>query len=258
MENGKEIVREQYHNANKLNIRISIHEKYSTNKIGFGKWIISKYQIRSNAQILELGCGTGDMWKDHLNLLDNGCRLYLTDISEGMVNYAKSYIGKCPNIFYDVADIENIPFKDKSFDVVISNMMLYHVQDINRGLEEVTRVLKYDGNFYCTTYGENGIIGYITKLLERFGVEEKTNKSFTLQNGETLLKKYFSSVHRIDYKDSLAVTNIEDLLDYIYSLSSMTGVEELKRDSLKMFLTNQMKDGVLHIPKEYGMFVCRK
>lgn len=38
MINNKKVVKEQYENANKLNTRISIHEKNSTNKQGFGEW----------------------------------------------------------------------------------------------------------------------------------------------------------------------------------------------------------------------------
>lgn len=56
-------VQEQYKTADNLNTRISIHEKYSTNKLGFGNWLFSHYNFFSNNRILELGCGTGDMWR---------------------------------------------------------------------------------------------------------------------------------------------------------------------------------------------------
>lgn len=61
--NNMSIVRQQYANANNLNTRISIHDKYSTNKMGFGNWIVSNYRIDKGMKVLELGCGTGDMWK---------------------------------------------------------------------------------------------------------------------------------------------------------------------------------------------------
>ena len=41
--NNTEIVKEQYKTANNLNTRISIHSKYSMNKMGFGNWIVSNY-----------------------------------------------------------------------------------------------------------------------------------------------------------------------------------------------------------------------
>ncbi|MBO7637383.1 MAG: hypothetical protein J6S91_00240, partial [Treponema sp.] len=58
--NNQKTVKEQYANATNLNTRISIHQKYSTNKMGFGNWIFSNYKITKNRKVLELGWGTGD------------------------------------------------------------------------------------------------------------------------------------------------------------------------------------------------------
>ena len=71
-----------------------------------------------------------------------------------------------------------------------------------------------------------------------------------------MLAQYFSSVEMLEYIDSLEVTDIDDMLDYIYSLTSMTGVSNIKRDVMKKVLEQNMADGILKVPKEYGMFVC--
>jgi len=39
--NEQHAVAEQYRDDTNLNIRISLHEKYSANKIGFSNWVIS-------------------------------------------------------------------------------------------------------------------------------------------------------------------------------------------------------------------------
>ena len=255
--NDKDIVQKQYENATNLNTRISIHDKYSVNKQGFGNWIASNYQITDGMRILELGCGTGDMWTSNSNLIAKCAELVLTDFSEGMIQIAHSNIGDFPNVTYRVVDIQEIPFETNGFDIVIANMMLYHVPDLKKGLSEVTRVLKESGRFYCATYGEHGIVQFITNLLKPYGVEDRVNKNFTLQNGKQILAQYFSSVEMMEYIDSLEVTNIDDLLDYIYSLTSMTEVSNIKRDVIKKVLEQNMADGILKVPKEYGMFVCR-
>lgn len=255
--NNRDIVKEQYKNAVNLNTRISIHSKYSVNKIGFGNWIISNYEIKEGMQILELGCGTGDMWKEHIDLLDNVSEIILTDFSAGMLQSAKELLGENEHISYEVVDIQNIPYGDNSFDIVISNMMLYHVPDIHKGLAEVQRVLKENGTFYCATYGENGIIQYITSLLKAYNVQSKLNQNFTLQNGTDILSQHFDHVSRIDYEDSLKVTDIDDMIDYVYSLSAMSNLSNVKREELKSILKNNMIDGVLCVPKEYGMFICK-
>lgn len=67
--NDTSVVKKQYASADNLNTRISIHDKYSTNKMGFGNWIVSNYRISEGMKVLELGCGTGDMWKNRESLI---------------------------------------------------------------------------------------------------------------------------------------------------------------------------------------------
>lgn len=235
--NDKDIVQKQYETAINLTTRISIHDKYSVNKQGFGNWIVSNYHINDGMRVLELGCGTGSMWRNQLNLLKKCAELVLTDFSEGMLRIAHDNIGDFPNVSYQIVDIQEIPFETSHFDVIIANMMLYHVPDLGKGLSEVTRVLKENGKFYCATYGEHGIIQFVSELLKPYGVEDKINKNFTLQNGKRILEKYFSSVELLEYIDSLAVTNLDDMLDYIYSLSGMTRLNDVKRDCIKNIRT---------------------
>ena len=254
--NDISVVKQQYATANNLKTRISIHEKYSTNKMGFGNWIISNYKIAKGMKVLELGCGTGDMWKNRASLISNCSKLILSDFSEGMVTVTKENVGNYDNIEYKVIDIQEIPYENETFDIVIANMMLYHVPDIYKGLTEVRRVLKKGGDFYCATYGEHGIIEYLSKLLAAYGVEDNINKNFTLQNGYEILSKSFSKVEKLEYVDSLAVTNIDDMVNYIYSLPSMTSLNNVPKHIIKTVLMQNLTNGILNVPKEYGMFIA--
>ena len=223
--------------------------------MGFGNWIVSNYRIDKGIKVLELGCGTGDMWKNRESLISLCSKLTLSDFSEGMVATTKSNIGEYDNVEYKVIDIQEIPYEDETFDVVIANMMLYHVPDIDRGLAEVRRVLKSSGHFYCATYGEHGIIEYLSKILSVYDVEDNINKNFTLQNGYEILNKTFSRVEKLEYIDSLAVTNIDDMVEYIYSLSTMTSLNSVPKQVIKDILMMNTTNGILNVPKEYGMFI---
>ena len=123
-------------------------------------------------------------------------------------------------------------------------------------MNEVRRVLKKGGHFYCATYGEHGIIEYLSKILSEYGVQNNINKNFTLQNGYEILSKTFSKVDKLEYIDSLAVTNVDDMIDYIYSLSSMTTLNDVPKHIIKDVLMQNMTNGILNVPKEYGMFVA--
>ena len=98
---------------------------------------------------------------------------------------------------------------------------------------------------------------YIGSLFTGYGIRTSINTNFTLQNGKEALISFFTDVERDLYEDSLAVTEVEDLVDYIFSLSGMTVLRSLPRDTVRSVLASHMKDGVLTVPKEYGMFVCR-
>ena len=58
--------------------------------------------------------------------------------------------------------------------------------------------------------------------------------------------------------DSLAVTNVNDMVEYIYSLSSMALLWNVPKQYIKNILMRQTSNGVLHVPKEYGMFRAAK
>ena len=248
----------QYGTADKLNTRISIHTKYSVNKQGFGNWITEHYRFPEHASVLELGCGTGDMWKGKRDLAARCGRLILTDFSAGMLDQAKETLTDMDGIEYRVVDIQEIPYPDQSFDAVIANMMLYHVPDLGKGLGEVRRVLKNGGVFYCATYGENGMMEYIGSLFSGYNIRTAVSTNFTLQNGKEKLSPFFPEVSRDLYEDALLVTDVEDLVDYIFSLSGMTDLRKLPRETVREVLSRHMAGGVLRVPKEYGMFIaCR-
>ena len=255
--NDSAAVRKQYSTSANLSTRISIHSKYSTNKQGFGNWIVSHYDFHPGMSVLELGCGTGEMWLGKQEMIRGCSRFVLSDFSEGMLAKARGTLGDTGGIDYRVIDIQDIPFPDQSFDAVIANMMLYHVPDLSRGLREVRRVLKRGGAFYCATFGERGMMDYICSLFSAYGVKNDVNRSFTLQNGESTLLSVFRQAECLRYEDALEVTDVEDMVDYICSLTGMSELRQLPRDEIRAVLEKNMSGGILRIPKEYGMFIAK-
>lgn len=56
-----------------------------------------------------------------------------------------------------VADVQNLPFSDQTFDVIVTQETLEHVADPFRALCEISRVLRNEGVLYCQV---PFIIGY--------------------------------------------------------------------------------------------------
>ena len=253
---------EQYKNAKNLNDRISLHEKYSTNKQGWFNWLFNQIDFSRVNRLLELGCGNGKLWQENRIDLRNR-EIFLSDISEGMVEEVRNKLGTDFNCI--VADAEKIPFKDEYFDSIIANHVLFYLNDLDLGLKEIRRVLKPKGILYCSTYGKNHM-KEITEIVQNF--DSRINLSnhslydiFGLENGESILKEYFFNIQRMDYKDSLEITESKPLIDYIMSChgnqNELLGprLNEFKEYIEELFLK---KNGKIFVTKQAGLFICKK
>lgn len=252
---------EQYKNAKILNDRISLHEKYSTNKQGWFNWLFNQIDFSKVNRLLELGCGNGKLWQENRIDLRNR-EIFLSDISEGMVEEVRNKLGSDFNCI--VADVEKIPFKDSYFDSIIANHVLFYLNDLNLGLKEIDRVLKSDGILYCSTYGKNHM-KEITEIVQNF--DSRINLSnhslydiFGLENGEDILSKYFSNIQRMDYQDSLAITESKPLIDYIMSChGNQNEILGPRLNEFKEYIEELLENnGKIVVTKEAGLFVCRK
>lgn len=256
--NDKEAVKAQYASSKGLDTRINFHNKYSTNKMGFSHWLTSNYEIKEGMKVLELGTGTGDMWQGKDDLISKCDKLVLSDFSEGMLDTAKKNVGERTNIEYRQIDVQNIPFEDRSFDIVIANMMLYHVPDIDKAVSEIGRVLKADGVFYCATYSEHNFNDIIAEWFGLAGENYAPNHLFTLQNGSDILGKEFADIEVRRYEDSLHVTDLENLADYLQSLKALHSIGTMKKDDIIKLLLPHAEGGAIDLQKEYGTFIARK
>ncbi len=255
--NDPEAVKAQYAASEGLDIRRTFHDRYSTNKTGYVNWIVSNYDIREGMKVLEIGCGTGSIWTGLDGSLSKCGKLVMTDLSEGMLDAARRNLGERENVEFMTADIQDLPFEDGSFDMVIANSMLYHVPDITKGIREVRRVLKKDGVFYTATLGENNFTDCLAEWFELGGESFKPNHNFTMQNGADMLRKEFAFVTPLFYEDSLHITDIEDLVLYLRSLAPFKAVLDIPGQKIRDILEEHAVCGVIDLPKEYGMFICR-
>ncbi|WP_457601022.1 class I SAM-dependent methyltransferase [Hydrogenivirga sp.] len=88
--------------------------------------------VKPSGSVLDLGCGTGFVSE----LLPEGCLPVGLDLSERMALVYRGRFGRAV-----VGDAEYLPFKDGSFDFVVSNFSL-HWTDIGRSLPETLRVAR--------------------------------------------------------------------------------------------------------------------
>jgi len=110
------------------------------------RWGVSHLDVPEDATILDVGCGGGVNVERFLKLSKE--KVYGLDYSEVSVeksiarNKAAIDEGRCEIIQGSVSDL---PFDDKSFDIVTAFETVYFWPDFVNDLKEVRRVLKDDG-----------------------------------------------------------------------------------------------------------------
>lgn len=259
MSNDDSNIIEHYKNAKNLNVRISLHDKYSQNKQGWFPWLFEQIDFSNINKLLEVGCGNGKLWKNNKIDLRNR-EIFLSDSSQGMVDEVRKTLGNDFNCM--VFDCDQIPFKDGYFDAVIANHVLFYVYDINKALEEISRVLDPGGVFYCSTYGSNHM-KEINEIVQKFDSrvilsQTKLYDVFGLENGLDILKPYFKNIKMKMYDDCLVVDKSKPIIDYIMSChGNQNELLGPKLNRFRKYLDSiLLKEGPIKITKEAGIFIC--
>lgn len=256
---------EQYNRATNLNIRIELHRKYSTNPKGWFPWIYEQLPLKDSSRILEVGCGNGELWLSAKQEDLKGKQILLTDISKGMITDAKSLLEQHGFDFqYQVMDAQQIPWGNEEFDLIIGNHVMFYMKDRKKALSEIARVLKKQGIFVASTYG-NEHMKEITEMVQEFDSKIRLSdiqlfEQFGIENGEEQLKKYFKDVKFLTYEDSLLVDKAEPIVRYVLSCHGNQR-ERLdgKTEQFQAFLEEKIKkQGGISITKSAGIFLATK
>ena len=110
--------------------------------------------IPVGSSILDFGCGSGVQSSFIQNL---GYNVTGVDFSEGLIQIAREEL---PDIPFHISDIRNTPFKDQSFDVLVSALVLHYIEDLSEVFEEVARLLIDQGSFIFSIHHPfNEILG---------------------------------------------------------------------------------------------------
>jgi SAM-dependent methyltransferase len=145
---------------------------------------------RGAGRLLDAGCGTGGFlrWA-----LDEGQAKTVAgvDIGSAAVELARSRV---PEADLHVSALRDLPFADGSFDLVVSNDVLQHVDepDVDRSLSELRRVLVPGGRLLVRTNG--------SRRLRR---ERSDWRAYDRETLRTVLERSGLECERVTYANAL-------------------------------------------------------
>ena len=172
--------------------------------------------------MLEAGCGAGWLWEQATAQVPAGVALTLTDLSIGMVDQAVARVestGRFQTVVGRPADLQSLPFADRSFDRVVANHMLYHLPDPSRGVGELARLVRTDGRVLVATNGRRHMRELSAIRGDVFDIErvDHTIEVFGTDVGFAILRDYFEDVRWFAFPDELRCTDPADVIAYVCS-----------------------------------------
>ncbi|MCW2767689.1 MAG: class SAM-dependent methyltransferase [Nocardioides sp.] len=184
--------------------------------------------------ILEVGCGTG-AFAERLTTDNPAATVIATDQSERFVELTAAR-----GVSARLADVQDLPFADASFDLVAAMWMLYHVSDVDRGLAEIRRVLRPGGRFLAVTNGDEHVAD-----LRRDAGGSPLVTAFSSENAQPALLRHFDDVRREDLRPRAVFPDHAAAVAYLASSNEGLGPDLPEFDG----------------PREYAghvtVFVCR-
>lgn len=133
---------------------LGIDSRFGIEKITKSRHIKSVFEglvgphINSSSRVLDFGCGTGAF--SILGALYSSS-VEGVDISEGLLSCASEYLDENPisNLAFTKIDGEKIPFRDDEFDAILLLDTIHHLENPDKLIPELMRVLKPGGKIIC-------------------------------------------------------------------------------------------------------------
>ena len=105
-------------------------------------------KVGEDTVFLDVGCGAGGA---SIIAKERGANIYGIDAAEGLLSFA---IQNIPGGKFQVADIENLPYKDNMIDVIFASNSIQYSEDRVATLKEFKRVCKPKGKIVTGIFGQ--------------------------------------------------------------------------------------------------------
>jgi len=125
--------------------------------------ILNSLKLESNEAVLDVGCGTGFLFR-HIN--KQAEFLVGLDLSQKALQKAKKLTKNMTNVALILADADNTPFPDHTFDKVFAITVLQNMPDPTKTISEMKRVSKSQATIAVTGFKKTFTQESFVALLE--------------------------------------------------------------------------------------------
>ena len=128
--------------------------------------LLDAAHVEAGHTVLDAGCGPGNL---AAAAAARGASVIGTDLSDAMVILARE---RHPKIEFRQADAEELPFRDMSFDSVVSNLLVPHLPRPEAGIAELARVLRPGGRLAVSMWdlpARSRLVGVIWEAITEVG-----------------------------------------------------------------------------------------
>ena len=113
--------------------------------IGRRRAILRALNLKTGERVLDVGSGPGHQALEMSPMVGPSGKVDGIDISDSMLQIARSRCNGVSNIEFHQGDAADLPFEVGTFDAVMSSMVFEYLPDVPGALREVHRVLKPGG-----------------------------------------------------------------------------------------------------------------
>ena len=235
-----------------------------------GELLCEAANLHAGWTVLDVAAGNGNA---SLAAARRGCVVTSTDYVQTLLDRGRSRAeADGHRIAFQLADAENLPFEDDSFDAVLSTVGVMFTPDQPRAAAELLRVCKPGGVIALANWTPEGFVGQIFKAIGKHLPPPAGVRSPSFWGTESGLRQLFPNAHEIlttkrAYKfRSLSAQLWLDEFRTFYGpmLKAFSSLDDNGRASLETALIalcaslNESQDDTLVVPSEYLEVIIRK
>lgn len=124
--------------------------------------VLQALNLRTSERVLEVGCGGGYYAYEAAQFVGPAGCICATDISEAQIAAARECCADCTCVDCRVADLANLPYDEKTFDVVFCSQVMEYVPSLDESLREIHRVLRPGGRLVILATNWSSLVWYST------------------------------------------------------------------------------------------------